>query len=69
MSTSGSTDEPSLPLAQARQVDAVCNQFEMAWKAGQRPRIEDYLGDIPEPPRAAVLRELIACQACHSEAG
>ena len=50
MYTTGSTGEPSLPLAQARQVDAVCYQFEMAWKAGQRPRIEDYL---PEPPRAA----------------
>src|SRR5215470_17105702 len=45
------------------RLDEVCDQFEAAWKAaestGQRPRLEDYLGDVPEPERAAVLRELI----------
>src|SRR5262249_47928658 len=45
-------------------VDQVCDSFESAWKTagcnGPRPRIEDYLGDTPEPRRSALLRELIA---------
>jgi hypothetical protein len=43
----------------ARLVDQVCNRFEAAWKADTPPRLEDFLGDIPGPERAAVLRELI----------
>jgi serine/threonine-protein kinase len=43
----------------ASQIDEVCDLFEAAWKAGERPRIEDYLNDTPVPARAALLRELI----------
>jgi serine/threonine-protein kinase len=41
------------------QIDEVCDLFEAAWKAGGRPRIEDYLKDSPAPARVALLRELI----------
>jgi WD40 repeat protein/tRNA A-37 threonylcarbamoyl transferase component Bud32 len=47
-------------LPAERQVNAACEPFELAWKAGRRPRIEDYLGDTPEPERSALVRELIA---------
>jgi serine/threonine protein kinase/lipopolysaccharide biosynthesis regulator YciM len=47
-------------LSKARRIDEGCNRFERAWQAGPRPRLEDYLGDTPEPERAALLRELIA---------
>jgi hypothetical protein len=44
-------------------VDHVCDRFEAAWESAvsmaQRPRIEDYLADTPEPERLALLRELI----------
>jgi tRNA A-37 threonylcarbamoyl transferase component Bud32 len=60
MSESFLSSEPALPLAVERRLNVVCNRFEMAWKAGQRPRIEDYLGDAPEPERAVLLHELIA---------
>jgi eukaryotic-like serine/threonine-protein kinase len=43
----------------ALEVDRICDRFEEACKANQQPRIEDYLGDIPEPHRAVLLRELI----------
>jgi hypothetical protein len=50
-------------LSVARRVDAVCHRFERAWQSagsrGQRPRIEDYLEDVPEPDRAELLRHLI----------
>jgi hypothetical protein len=35
----------TLPLSVVQWVNAVCNRFEQAWRAGQRPRIEDYVGD------------------------
>jgi tetratricopeptide (TPR) repeat protein/tRNA A-37 threonylcarbamoyl transferase component Bud32 len=50
-------------LAQARHTDQVCLLFEAAWKTGQRPRIEDYLREMPEPGRSALLRELIPLEA------
>src|SRR5262249_12414398 len=53
----------SLPMSVLAWVDEVCRHFEDAWKAartlGTAPRIEDYLGDAPEPRRSALLRELI----------
>jgi WD40 repeat protein len=52
-----------LPLSQARQVERICSRFESSWQAGQRPRIEDYLHDMLEPARTALLCELIALEA------
>jgi hypothetical protein len=42
-----------------QRIDKVCDRFEQAWNQGQRPRIEDFLGELPEPDRPALLRELI----------
>jgi DNA-directed RNA polymerase specialized sigma24 family protein len=45
--------------------------FEAAWKTaqstGQRPRIEDYLGDTDEPERSALVRELIAVEIAYRQ--
>src|SRR5437899_2508113 len=60
MSKSHPTDEPSQTPSQARRLDTVCNRFEDDWRAGKRPRIEDYLVDVSEAERSALLRELIA---------
>jgi tetratricopeptide (TPR) repeat protein len=61
------TADQALPLPLARRVNAVCNQFERAWRAGQRPGIEEYLGDLPEPARSALLRELIALEIAYRQ--
>ena len=45
--------------ALVRRLDGVCDRFEAAWKAGQRPQLEEYLGDVPEQGRSVLLRELI----------
>jgi len=45
--------------ALALHVEEVCTRFEAAWQSGQRPRIEDYLSDTPEPERSVILRELV----------
>lgn len=50
---------PILPLAIVRQVDIACNRFEAECQAGQVPRIEDYLAEIPEAGRGALLREML----------
>jgi WD40 repeat protein/serine/threonine protein kinase len=67
MTESSWSGSESLPLSLARRVDAVCSRFEIAWQntgpTGSRPRIEDYLGDTPEPERLALLRQLIPLDA------
>src|SRR5262249_25850092 len=40
-------------------VDEVCDRYEAAWQSGWRPRLEDYLGEAPEPQRTNLLHELI----------
>src|SRR5207302_1676965 len=51
--------EPFLPLSVAERVDAACDRFEAEWRAGRRPRVEDYVAAAPaadrEPLRAALL--------------
>src|SRR5436309_4652691 len=53
--------EPS-SLSQDRRINEVCESFEAAWRAGDRPRIEDSLGATPEPERSALLAELLALE-------
>jgi serine/threonine-protein kinase len=69
MSEATSIREGTLPLSAARRVNDVCNRFELAWQAGQRPGIEDYLGDVPEPERAALVRELVALDIAYRRQG
>src|SRR5262245_22247792 len=52
-------DQHTLPESKALYVDQVCNRFERAWQTGTRPRLEDYLTDVGEPVRSALLRELV----------
>jgi eukaryotic-like serine/threonine-protein kinase len=49
----------ALPLPLARQVEAAYQRFESAWRAGQRPPIEDHLAGLPGPARTMLLRELL----------
>jgi WD40 repeat protein len=59
MSESRSTGVYQLPLSLARQVDRVCDRFEEAWLAGDRPRIEEFLTDAPQAARPTLLHELL----------
>jgi hypothetical protein len=40
--------ESPLSLSLARRINAVCNRFELAWQAGPRPHLEDFLGELAE---------------------
>jgi WD40 repeat protein/serine/threonine protein kinase len=59
MSAPWEQETGDLPPTQVQHLDQVCDRFEAAWKAGQRPRIEDHLDGAPEPARADLVRELI----------
>lgn len=52
----------STPLTIKKRVDEACDRFEVAWRAGQRPRIEAYLIDSTGPESTALLRELLALE-------
>ena len=53
----------------ARQIDEACDRFEADWKAGRRPRIEDYLAGVPGPGRPALLRELLELELAYRRKG
>jgi hypothetical protein len=44
--------------SQSVQIDRLCDQFEAVWRQGKEPKIEDYLGKVAEPDRAALEHEL-----------
>ena len=50
------------PPGLLRQIDDICDRFEDAWDAGDRPRLEDFAREIDEPHRAALLRELLGLE-------
>jgi WD40 repeat protein len=52
-----------LPPDQLARVDACCRLFENAWRAEQRPRLEDFLSDTEAPEHQVLLQELILIDA------
>ena len=59
MSAWPAAGDDSLSVSTLGRVDQRCDAFEDAWESGQRPRIEDYLGDASGEEREALLRWLI----------
>src|SRR5688500_14723742 len=55
----------SLSPSVGLELDRVCNRFERAWKAGERPRIEDFLAGHEDAERGILLRELVALEVFH----
>lgn len=49
----------------SEQVDAICDDFELAWQAGQKPRLEDYLVAAEAKPSITpklLLRQLLLAE-------
>lgn len=55
----------SLPLSAELRHDEVCGRFEAALKADPPPQLEDYLGQVPEPERSSLFRELLALEVLY----
>ena len=64
-----SPSDENLSPTLARQMERICDRFEAAWKAGQQPRIEDYLGEMPEPERPDLFRELLGLELAYRGPG
>ena len=47
------------PLSHILRDDRICDQFEAAWKAGTRPKIDDFLAEISPAEWPDLLRELL----------
>ena len=47
------------------QIDALCDQFDAALKAGQSPKIEQYLARASESQREALFKRLLALEIDH----
>jgi tetratricopeptide (TPR) repeat protein len=62
MSTKSDAGSAGLTLRLERQVNAACRRFEAAWRAGARPRLEDFLADCPDAARTALFAELLALE-------
>jgi serine/threonine protein kinase len=69
MGTNAGPGRAALALPLERQVDAVCRRFEAAWRAGRRPRLEDFLADGPEPARPVLFAELLALELAYRGRG
>jgi hypothetical protein len=54
-----SGDKPALNRDDRLRIDALADEFERSIKAGQSPRIEDFLDRIDEGARLAAMRELL----------
>src|SRR5262249_4816806 len=67
MSTRGAVDDSDLPATLVEVLERVCDRFEAACKAGGRPRIEDYLREMPESGRSSLARELAAIERAYSD--
>ena len=55
-------ERTALPLDVLDQIDRICDRFEATWQAGERPRIEDFLGQVADTYRAFLLRDLLAAE-------
>jgi serine/threonine protein kinase len=49
-------------------IDEIADRFQEAWRAGSRPRIEDYLTGPDETGRATLLVELVCVEVAHRRA-
>ena len=48
-----------LPVADMQRIDAACDRFEAAWRAGERPRIEAFLRELSGPAQARLFHDLL----------
>src|SRR5262245_42823024 len=55
-------ESTALPLDVLDQIDRICDRFEAMWEAGERPRVEDYLGGVDEPYQPYLRGDLLAAE-------
>ena len=61
--------QSGLSLSVLDRVDEAGDRFEAAWEAGQRPPLEAYLTEVPEPERSVLLHELLLAELGYRRRG
>ncbi|MGO9466039.1 MAG: protein kinase domain-containing protein [Isosphaeraceae bacterium] len=59
MTVRARTDAQDLPLADLKRIDSLCDCFEAALQAGERPDAAQFLGEFAGPARDHLFRELL----------
>jgi tetratricopeptide (TPR) repeat protein len=62
MTVRAESDARGLPLADWKRIDALCDDFETACRAGKRPNMADLLDDVQGPAQDRLFRELLALE-------
>lgn len=57
-----------LPIAELRQLDAVCDRFEQALSHDPNTRIESFVAELSAPQQRLVVRELVQLEIEHRQA-
>ncbi|MBC8876712.1 MAG: hypothetical protein H8E44_45365 [Planctomycetes bacterium] len=59
------------PVAAIRRIDEICDWFEAALRAGERPVLEQYLKQVPRNDQDALRQHLLKLEAeyCSGAAG
>ena len=60
-------DSPVPDLAEAERIDALCDRFEDAWRAGPPPPLEGFLNTYQGPARAELFRELLRIEIVYRQ--
>lgn len=55
--------DDSLSLSAANRIDEACLRFEAAWRAGQSPQLEDFLGKANGPERETLRWQLLRIES------
>ena len=63
------TDDDALTPAMVALMEQACDRFEAAWKAGERPVLDDFLSAIPPEGRPALFRDLLALELVYRRRG
>jgi serine/threonine protein kinase len=59
------TDERLLTQEEFQHLNRACDAFEVAWQAGGRPSIEEFLAEAPAAVRPELLRELLELEVAY----
>ena len=51
MTSPATLNDPTLPVPDFLELDAACDQFEAAWREGERPNPAPYLSRVPAGAR------------------
>ncbi len=60
MNFQGTLNDPPLPVADFIQIDAVCDRFEAACRAGESPDLAEYLSQVSSAARLPLFRNLLS---------